>query len=118
MNSGSCSQISSSCNCPNVDWAVSYENLKTKEKSIHWFITKEVAVPGKCFSLQSIYRSNSLNGVFPEKLAVTRADHMLQESEHNDRAFEYCSLLTANSSFLLFCNGLFSVKLKSKVLCY
>ena len=41
---------------------------------------------------------------------------MLQESEHNDRAFERCSLLTANFSFLLFCNGLFSVKLKSKVL--
>ena len=46
-----------------VDWAVSYENLKTKEKSIHWFITKAVAVPGKC-------------GIFPEKLVVTRADHM------------------------------------------
>ena len=63
-------------------------------------------------------RSNSLNGFFPEKLAVTRADHMLQESEHKDRAFEYCSLLTANSSFLLFFKCLFSVKLKSKVLYY
>ena len=119
MNSGSCSQISSSCNCPIVDWAVSYENLKTKEKSIHWFITKEVAVSGKCFSLQSIYRSTSLNGFFSEKLAVSRADNMQEESEHKDDiAFEYCSLLTANSSFLLFCKCLFSVKLKSKVLCY
>ena len=118
MNSGSCSQISSSCNCPIVDWAVSYENLKTKEKSVYWFITKEVAVPGKYFSLRGIYRSNSLNGVFPEKLAVSRADHMQQESEHKDRYFEYCSLLTAKSSFLLFCKCLFSVYLKSKVLCY
>ena len=86
-----------------VDWAVSYENLKTKEKSIHWFITKAVAVPGKC-------------GVFPEKLVVTRADHIQQESEHKERAFEYCSFLTsANSSFLLFCKCLFSVKWKSKL---
>ena len=95
-------------------WAVSYENLKTKEKSIHWFITKAVAVPGKCFSLQSIYRSNSLNGVFPEKLVVTWADHMQQESEPKERAFEYCSLLTANSSFILFVNVCFQLNWNPK----
>ena len=74
------------------------------------FITKEVAVSGKCFSLQSIYRSTSLNGFFSEKLAVSRADNMQEESEHKDDiAFEYCSLLTANSSFLLFVNVCFQL---------
>ena len=98
-----------------VDWAVSYENLKTKEKSTIDSLQKRSLSPASAFHYRA-YRSNSLNGVFPEKLVVTRADHMQQESEHKERAFEYSSLLTsANSSFLLLCKCLFSVKWKSKL---